>query len=194
VGCTLSGRAAGVSLSASGVAQAERLGRALANCRLAAIYTSPLERAVQTATAIGRYQAAPLRQVDELLEIDFGAWTGKSFVELAADAAWQHFNTIRSTAVIPGGEQLANVQVRIVSAITRFAGLHAGGVVALVSHGDVLRFALLHYVGATLDDYARFELDPASVSALSLGGHEFRLLVVNALTWRQPPPWRLDEV
>jgi broad specificity phosphatase PhoE len=135
---------------------------------------------VQTAAAIGLHQHAPLRHANELLEIDFGAWTGRSFVELATDADWQRFNTNRSTAVIPEGEKPAAVQARIVAAIARLAGVHAGSTIALVSHGDVLRFALLHYVGATLDDYARFDLDPASVTTLSVCADEVRLLTINA--------------
>jgi probable phosphoglycerate mutase len=171
-----------VPLSNQGRSQADRLGRALASCPLAAIYTSPLERAVQTAAAIGRYQAAAVSQVAELLEIDFGGWTGKTFIELECDPAWHRFNARRSTACIPAGERLADVQRRIVAAIKKLGARHPGRTVAMVSHADVLRFALLHYVGATLDDYARFEVAPASVTALSLTAERTRLVFVNRQT------------
>jgi probable phosphoglycerate mutase len=108
-----------VSLSKEGRTQADRLGRALASCPLAAIYTSPLARAVQTAEAVGHYQTVAVSQVAELLEIDFGAWTGKTFVDLERDPEWQRFNAKRSTACIPEGELLATVQARIVAAIGR---------------------------------------------------------------------------
>jgi probable phosphoglycerate mutase len=191
VGRSLSGRTAGVPLSTLGLAEAERLGRALAACPLAAIYTSPLERSVQTAEVIGRYQTAPVRQASELLEIDFGGWTGKTFTELEPDPAWQRFNARRSTAVIPGGEKLSDVQARIVEAVSRLGARHVGAVIALVSHADVVRFALLHYVGATLDEYARFEIEPASVTQLVLSAGQTRIVAVNSSTW---PPSPTDPV
>jgi broad specificity phosphatase PhoE len=182
LGRSLSGRSAGVPLSNHGRIQADRLGRALTSCPLAAIYTSPLERAVQTAEAIGRYQAVAVSQVPELLEIDFGSWTGKTFIELECDPAWRRFNARRSTGSIPEGERLAHVQGRIVAAIANLGARHPGETVAIVSHGDVLRFALLHYVGATLDDYARFDVAPASVTALALAADRTRLVFVNRQT------------
>jgi probable phosphoglycerate mutase len=168
-----------VALSATGEAQADRLGQILAACPLTAIYTSPLQRAVQTAKAIARYQAAPVRRSNALVEIDFGLWTGKTFTELEHDEAWQRFNTRRSMASIPDGEAPSVVQARIVAEVSRLSAFHAGAVIALVSHGDVLRFALLYYVGATLDDYSRFNVDPASVTALSVSPRETRLLLIN---------------
>jgi probable phosphoglycerate mutase len=188
IGRCLSGRRAGVPLSTLGAAQAEHLGHALAVCPLAAIYTSPLERAVQTAAAIGRYQSAPVRLASELLEIDFGKWSGKTFTELEPDQDWQLFNARRSIAVIPDGEDLFAVQARIVAAVSRLGALHAGQTIACVSHGDVVRFALLHYVGATLDEYARFEIAPASVTALSLSAHRTQVVAVNARTWPPSSP------
>jgi broad specificity phosphatase PhoE len=169
-------------LSTAGQTQADRLGQALASCQLAAIYTSPLERAVQTAEALGRHQSVVVSQVAELLEIDFGGWTGRTFVELERDPAWQQFNANRSAAYIPGGELLADVQGRIVAAVSRLGACHPGRTIALVSHCDVLRFGLLHYLNASLDDYARFEVAPASVTALSLSASETRVLFVNRQT------------
>jgi broad specificity phosphatase PhoE len=182
LGRSLSGRGDGVPLSNEGRTQADRLGRALASCPLAAIYTSPLDRAVQTAEALRRYQTVPVRHATELLEIDFGAWTGKTFVELKQDPAWQRFNTVRSAASIPDGEVLATVQARIVMLVSRLSARHQGNSIALVSHADVVRCALLHYVGATLDEYARFEVAPASVTALSVAHGQTRVMFVSRQT------------
>jgi broad specificity phosphatase PhoE len=183
LGIALSGRSAGVPLSGAGRAQADQLARALARCYpLAAIYTSPLERAMQTAVALRGHQQVPVRRSAALLEIDFGAWTGSTFAALEQDAAWQRFNTKRSAASIPDGEGLASVQRRIVLLVARLSARHPGQCIALVSHADVLRFALLHYVGATLDDYARFELAPASVTALSVAEGRTEVLFVNRLS------------
>jgi broad specificity phosphatase PhoE len=188
LGISLSGRSAGVPLSGVGRAQADQLARELAHCYpLAAIYTSPLERAMQTAEALRRYQHVPVRRSAALLEIDFGEWTGRTFAALEQDAAWQRFNATRSAASIPGGEGLASVQERIVLLVARLSARHPGQCIALVTHADVLRFALLHYVRATLDDYARFELAPASVTALSVAEGWTEVLFVNRVSGEISP-------
>jgi broad specificity phosphatase PhoE len=185
IGHWLCGRAAGVHLNAEGQAQADRLGRALSSVPLAAIYTSPIERAAETAHALARYQRVPVQLCEDLSEIEFGAWTGKSFAELEQDAEWRTFNTRRSRAVVPGGERPHEVQARILAALDRLAAAHPGRTIAVVSHGDVLRFALLHYAGIPLDEYHRIEIHPASVSALRLSPGEPRMLYVNH---DSPPP------
>lgn len=186
IGQWLCGRAAGVCLSAQGRLQAERLGRALSATPFAAIYTSPLDRAVETARAVAAHQVCQVEVCDELSEIEFGAWTGKSFAELDADPSWKAFNERRSTAVIPGGERAIDVQARAVRALARLGAAHAGGTIAVVSHGDVLRFAVLHYSQVSLDEYHRVEIDPASVSALLLTGDRARLLYVNNRSFAAP--------
>jgi probable phosphoglycerate mutase len=176
----LAGRAPGWPLSARGAEQAERLGRRLARLvALDAVYTSPLERAVQTAAALLRHQAAALHVCDDLTEVDFGAWTGRTFAELDGDPAWREFNESRSTAAIPDGERPVDVQRRIVSAIARLAAAHEGGTIALVSHADVVRSALLCYAAIPLDLHYRFDIGPASVSAIAVASSEVRLLCVN---------------
>jgi broad specificity phosphatase PhoE len=179
LGQQLCGRAAGVQLSTEGRAQAKRLGAALASHALAAIYSSPLERAVETARALADHQRTDLEVCDDLTEIDFGAWTGRTFADLADDANWQAFNSCRSTAVVPGGERAVDVQTRIVSAVASLCRRHAGHTIAIVSHCDVLRFAVLHYASTPLDLYDRFVIDPASVTAVSVSPAGPRLLYVN---------------
>jgi broad specificity phosphatase PhoE len=182
IGSWLPGRASGVTLSTEGQAQVDRLGQRVGpSHRLSAIYTSPLERARATAAALARHQQPSVRvhDCDDLTDIDFGAWTGKTFLELAADPAWHTFNTARSTAVVPGGESAAAVQQRIVGAIVRLAARHREQTIALVSHADVIRFALLQYQSLSLDLYDRFEIDPASVSAISVSNTGTSILYIN---------------
>lgn len=179
IGQWLCGRAAGVHLSAEGQAQADRLGRALSSIPLAAIYTSPIERAAETAHALARYQGVPVQLCEDLSEIEFGAWTGKTFGDLERDPEWRTFNERRSQAVVPGGERPQQVQARILAALETLGAAHAGRTIAVVSHGDVLRFAVLHYAGIPLDEYHRIEIHPASVSALRLSPGGARMLYVN---------------
>jgi broad specificity phosphatase PhoE len=179
LGRVLAGRAPGVLLSPAGRAQAERLGRGLSGVPLAAIYTSPLERALETARSIARHQVTRLEQDHDLHEIDFGDWTGLSFVELAGLEGWREFNRRRSSATIPGGEAPIQVQERIVGAITRATAAHPGRTILMVSHGDVIRSAVLYIAGSSLDLWDRFEISPASITAIGVSGEAFRLLYVN---------------
>jgi broad specificity phosphatase PhoE len=179
LGRILAGRAEGIPLSTVGRAQAERLGRALSAFPLAAIYTSPVERAVETARSIARHHATRLQEDPGLHEIDFGDWTGLTFQELDKMAAWREFNRRRSSATIPCGETPGQVQERIVAAISRVTAAHQGRTIVMVSHGDVIRSAVLYIAGSSLDLWDRFEISPASITAVAVSGESFRLLYVN---------------
>jgi probable phosphoglycerate mutase len=179
VGHALAGRAAGVHLNAQGLEQAERLATRLASLPLSAVYSSPLERAVETATPIAAARSLELRRCDAATEIDFGAWTGRRMDQLEADPLWNRFNTARSTTRPPGGELMSEAQTRMVAAIEELRGAHAGDTVVLVSHADVIRAALAHYGGVPLDTIGRFDIRPVSVSALRLWEARTLILCVN---------------
>ena len=178
VGKAVAGRAPGVLLNETGRAQAERLSERLAGLPIEALYSSPLERARETARPIAERLGLEVRLAPELLELDFGEWTGLTFEEVRASAAWQQFNSFRSCTRIPGGELMLEVQARAVAALERLRERHAGWVVA-VSHGDVIRAAIAHYVGIPLDLVQRLEVGPASVSALSFDAGGVRILRLN---------------
>jgi broad specificity phosphatase PhoE len=184
VGRTLSGRTPGVSLSAEGARQAARLGEAL-NCgvRLTAIYSSPLCRATQTANALALCQQIPVQVCDQLVEMDFGEWTGRSFSDLDTDPSWRLFNERRSISVTPSGEQIGDAQRRIVEAIATIGRRHRGGTIALVSHAELVRLAVLFYSAMSIDLYHRCEIAPASVTQLSIEGTNVRLEYVNNTTF-----------
>jgi probable phosphoglycerate mutase len=140
-------------------------------------------RARSTAAAVARCQSLDARTCEDLSEIDFGSWSGKCFAELEHDAAWHAFNTARATAVVPDGEHPRDVQHRIVRAIARLTAAHPSDTIALISHADVVRFALLYYDARSLDEYQTFEIDPASVSAVRLSPVRPQILYVNDTTF-----------
>jgi broad specificity phosphatase PhoE len=179
IGVRLSGRTPGIHLSAQGRAEADRLGRTLAGEALTAIYTSPLERAVETARPIAQPQGIVETVRDELSEIDFGVWTGKTFAELERDRRWRIYNRCRGSASVPRGENAAAVQSRMVAVLRTLAASHEGQRIAIVSHGDPLRYAILQFTGASLDRYSEVTILPASVSAVVWLPEGPRLLYVN---------------
>ncbi len=169
-GKRLYGRTPGVHLSARGRAQAERLAEHLAPVRLQALYSSPMERCVETAREIARGRRLRVRILRDLDEVDYGRWAGRSFKALAGTRLWRRLRWAPSSARFPDGETLREVQHRAVDALEGVAERHPRGAVALVTHGDVVRLALAHYAGIPIDLFQRLEVAAASVSAVALPG------------------------
>lgn len=180
VGAYLAGRTPGVRLGEAGLAQAERLAARLRRETISALYCSPLERTRQTADAIAVATGLPIAGVlDEIAEVAFGIWSGRDFDDLNQDPEWRLWNMRRSLARTPGGETYSEVQRRAVLAIERLAAEGPDETLALVSHGDVIRSVVLHYLGMRIDDWWRVEIGPASITRLSIDGRGTRLLGLN---------------
>jgi probable phosphoglycerate mutase len=182
VGTRLTGRLPGVHLTAAGREQAVRLPARLRRHteRLAAVYTSPLERTRETADPIAEAFGVTAQPCDALLEPDFGHWTGSRFEDLDSDPAWRLFNAHRSRARVPGGESALAVQARIISALDEITSRYAdGAAVAVVSHADVIRAALLAFLGMPLDLHDRLVIEPASMSGVQLFTGGLHVLFVN---------------
>ncbi|HEY0111527.1 MAG TPA: histidine phosphatase family protein [Allosphingosinicella sp.] len=179
LGRTLSGRRRDVALSAEGLEQAEIVADLLGIEPLSAVYSSPRERAYYTARQIAEAHELKVRVSDELDEVDFGDWTGLSFDDLEGDPEWSRWNEARGSARPPGGESMAEAVARSTRALQAMAGEHSGETIACVSHCDIIRGILAHYLGLSLDNLLRFDVDPASVSRLALGGWGARVMTVN---------------
>jgi probable phosphoglycerate mutase len=181
VGQAIVGRQSGVHLNTEGRRDAEALATRLRDHSLAGIYSSPLERAVETAEPIAARQGLLVKIAPGLNEVDFGDWTGKTFAELDQLAEWRRFNTSRSATRIPGGEVMAQVLSRGLAELEQLEQVHTdpAALVAVVSHGDVLRAIVADALGMSLDLMHRFELSPASVSILVLQGRDRRILLLN---------------
>jgi probable phosphoglycerate mutase len=180
VGRHLVSRTPGIHLNTDGRAQAARVRDRLASHRLDAIYSSPIERALETAEPLADDQSLPITIVAGLIEVDFGEWTGMSFDDLSARNDWRRFNDARATATVPGGECAADVQRRVIAALADLHRLHRGGSIAAVSHADVIRSAVLHIAGTSLDCWYRFEISPGSITTVTYEGNgTARLLGVN---------------
>ncbi|MCW2285341.1 broad specificity phosphatase PhoE [Rhodoblastus acidophilus] len=180
VGGFLAGRMPGVRLGAAGRAQAERLAKRLASEKLDAVQTSPRERTRETAEAIAR--ASGLGEAciaDGLDEIDFGAWTGKTFDALDADPAWRKWNEQRAMARTPAGDSMEQVQARALAHIKTLTAER----VALVSHADVIKTVVCGVLGLPLDAGPRFDIALASITRLAAGPGEMKLAGLNEVIW-----------
>lgn len=160
------GRTPGIRLNAEGKAQAQRLAMDLQKAHLDAIYSSPLERARETAETIARAARLEVQESLAFNEIDFGDWSGKSLTVLSEDDRWHRFNTQRSTTRIPGGELFGEVQTRAVRELEGLSQRHGGGRVLIVSHADVIRAVLAYVEDRSIDRIQEIEVLPCSVNII----------------------------
>ncbi len=179
LGRTLAGRAPDLHINDKGKAEAERLADRLASIPIQAIYTSPLERTQETAWPIAGKLSLPLTVHAGFNEVDCGNWTGKDFADLNPDPEWQRWNSERGSARIPGGESMQEVQDRVVRTLGELYAKHRDGHIAVMSHGDVIKAALMHYMGIPLDCILRFEISPASVSMVTVYDWGAHVTLVN---------------
>ena len=164
----LAGWTRGVALNAAGQQQALALAAYLAAVPVHFIYSSPLQRALETAQPLARRKHLRVRVLDALGEVRYGAWQGKSLKELRLRKLWRTVQERPSQMVFPGGEALRAVQTRAVNAVELLAARHAGQTVALFSHGDVIRVTLAHYLGTPLDLFQRIMISTASISEITI--------------------------
>jgi len=179
LGHVLCGRMAGVGLGERGRAEAERVAGRLKDEGLAAVYSSPLERTQQTAAPIAEAAALPVQTAEDLIEIDFGDWTGADFQSLDADPRWATWNAERAVARPPGGESMLEVQVRLRRWLDEVRRRHPDHKVAAVSHSDAIKAVLAHALGLSLDQHHRLEVSPGSVSVLVVGDWGVKVQSIN---------------
>jgi broad specificity phosphatase PhoE len=176
---TLWGRTPGICLNEKGQLQAQRLADRFKNVKLNAIYSSPLERALQTATVIAHTMNLEVRRSEAVNEINFGEWTGKTFERLSNDEHWRRFNRHRSMTTVPGGELFLEVQNRIVKELGALAEQHGKASIAIISHADVIRAAVAYFAATPIDMIDRFEIAPCSVSVVAVAADHSTLLTIN---------------
>lgn len=180
-GDVLPGRAPGLHLSEVGEQQAEIVGQRIAEIKKpAAVYSSPMERARETAQAIAKATGLKVRTTKGLLECDFGEWTGKKLSQLRKKPEWNHVQNAPSTFRFPGGESFAEMQQRMVTTLDRLQAEHPGKTVVCASHADPIKALAAHALGVHLDLFQRIVISPCSVTAVLWGGRSPIVLAVNS--------------
>jgi len=175
----INGRLPGVGLSVKGRAEIAVVAGRLAAEKIEAIYSSPLQRTRETAEILADRLGLPIQYREDVIELDFGEWTGLTADQIRQDERWQMWGNCRSIAAIPGGESWRQVQDRVVGALFDLRRRHPSGSIVLVSHGDVIRAGLLFALGMPLDFYSRIEVALASLSTIRLDDSGIRVLALN---------------
>jgi broad specificity phosphatase PhoE len=178
-GGVLAGRMPGVGLTERGRAEIVAAAERLAEENIAALYASPLQRTRESAEIVSERLGLPIEFRDDLIELDFGDWTGTTFDSIRADPRWQPWSLHRSLSRIPGGETMREVQFRAVEAILDIAGRHRETAAIIVSHGDVIRSALVFALGMPLDFYNRLEVVQGSLSTIRIDEGGIRVVSIN---------------
>jgi probable phosphoglycerate mutase len=181
-GVKLPGRARGLHLSDEGRRQAEAAAARIAKIsKIVAIYSSPLERARETAGIIAKARNMAVRIERGLLEIDIGRWTGLAIKDAAARPEWKAIQQHPSGFRFEGGESFTEMQARVTGAILRIVARHSGRIIVAVSHADPIKAAVAHAIGTPLDLFQRIMIGTASISALAYSPSSSSALTVNSM-------------
>jgi probable phosphoglycerate mutase len=144
------------------------------------IYTSPLERAMETAEPLAKALGLEPIIRPGLAETDVGEWQGQSLKKLRRLKAWKVVQSAPSLFRFPGGETFAECQARLVAEIEALRILHdEKDLFACISHADPIKLAVAYYLGLPLDHFQRLSSSPASITALYIGEMGSRLLSLN---------------
>jgi probable phosphoglycerate mutase len=169
----------GVGLTERGRAEIAAVAERLAGDGVVAIYASPLQRTRESAEIVAARLGLAIEFRDDLIELDFGEWTGATFESIRADPRWEAWRTHRSLSRIPGGESMREVQRRAVEALMELGERHPEQTLLAVSHGDVIRSVLLFALGMPLDHYSRIEVGQGSISTIRIDDAGIRILAIN---------------
>jgi probable phosphomutase (TIGR03848 family) len=179
-GQRLSGWLPGIHLSDEGRAQVEEVADGLARVPVRAVYSSPIERTMETARAIAKRHDLRVEVTRAMGEVEYGKWTNRSFKTLTRTKLWTTLQRWPSAARFPEGETLRSVQARAVEEVERLRLRHPRTTVCCVSHADVIKLVAAHYLGMHIDFFQRLSIAPASVTVVAVSDDGPRVLALNA--------------
>ncbi len=179
-----SGRVMGtrpVPLNQQGLTQAARLALELTALESPTLYSSPVLRTRQTADILASTLRLSVVEEPGLSEIGVGEWEGRYWNEFEGDPARINYYRLPEEARPPGGETLGEVQRRAVASVQRASRLAASRPAILVTHADVVKAIVAHYLEAPLQTMRHMQIGHASVTALAIDDSSATLLCLNSL-------------
>ncbi len=180
IGKKLCGNLPGIHLNEEGRTQAQKAADTLGNFPLKAIYSSPIERAMETAEIIGSKPGLKIKPVDFLREIHFGDLQGMGEKDLIDHPLWKRFNSQPADVSFPNGESVAEVRNRVAKGLELLAQEHGNeDQLVCVAHSEVLRLAVCWLLDLPLDNFHRLTIDPASISKIEITKDRKKLKLLN---------------
>jgi probable phosphomutase (TIGR03848 family) len=182
----MAGRLPGVHLNERGQKQAQALGEALKDIPIKAVYSSPLERAQETAKPIAEARNLKIVTDANLLDTDVGKWQGKSLKVLRLYKSWKIVQNAPSRFQFPEGESFIDLERRVANALEDIIRKHnkPRDIVVVVFHADPIKLAVSHFLGLPLDHFQRLSCDTGSVTVLHANEMGANLVKLN-----QRPPF-----
>ncbi len=178
-GKRITGYIPGVELNNEGRQQARRIAEYFASITLTAIYSSPLERAIETAEQVGYKKSITIQPISFLKEINFGCYQGRG-EDLRGDTLWETFLTKPAKTRFPEGESVAEAQLRVIEGLTELSRKHPeNDEVLCVAHCEILRLAIAYALRMPVDEYMRITIDTGSISRIRYTETEQRVEFLN---------------
>jgi broad specificity phosphatase PhoE len=174
----LCGRMPGVQLDDRGCRQMPHCAELISRTP-AAIQSSPQRRAQQSASILACHFGLPVEIIPAVDEIDYGEWTSLAFADLEGDPRWNRWNARRGTSSPPGGESMRALQRRVVRHLEQLRRVKTDATIVIVSHAEPIRAALLYYSRIPLDNFLSVDVDPASISTLTVEHAGIRVTQIN---------------
>lgn len=189
LGKYLPGQQAGIHLNKHGQEQAEAIANSLEMVNIDAIYSSPLERAVETASPLAARKNLPIKIHAGLIEMDAGKLTGKDFKQLKKLKSWQKIRSAPALSGFPDGETFVDAQIRLWQTLDEIRAGHAeNAIIALFSHSDPVKMLIARALSFSLEAFPTMIVDPASLSILEFRKETTWLAGLNLhLPYHLPP-------
>ncbi len=176
----LAGRIPDIHLNDRGRSQVNDLVSILSGISIGAVYSSPLERAIETASPIAERFGLPVITSDGLIEVNSGEWQGRKISGLRKLKEWKLVQLTPSLAKFPGGETIPQAQFRIVQELENLSAKHEkNDILVCVSHADPIRLAVAFFSGIPLDLFQRLMIAPASITTIEIGLTGTKLIGLN---------------
>lgn len=177
------GRIPGVHLNEKGQQEAREIADGLKDVPLSAIYSSPLERALETAEPLAKTKKIKIAIADGLIETDIGDWMGMEVKKARKLPEWKNVQNSPSRFRFPKGESFQEEQTRLVNAMEKIIMEHKKDeLVAIFSHADPIKLIIAYYLGMPLDHFQRLACGTGSISILNLDRSEVMLMGQNLKT------------
>lgn len=179
-----------IHLNENGKQQAEAAAARLAHLPVTAIYSSPVLRCLETAVPIANHHNLEITQLDDLGEVRYGEWEGEKIKKLSKNPLWSVVQFFPSRMRFPQGEALREVQFRAIQTLEQLTQQHPDDLIVVVSHADLIKLVVAHYLGVHIDLFQRIIISPASSSVIMLpaNGQGVRVVRINDDGPLQPPP------
>jgi len=172
---------ADIELDEKGIKQARATQARVAQWKVAAIYSSPLKRALSTANILAEPLKLPVQPMEELIDIDYGGWQGLPLKEAADDDSKLYELWLKSPHLVtfPKGESLEQVQKRVVTAVETLTPQHPGQTIVLVSHKVVCKVLFCSLLGLDTSHFWQLQQDPCAINLVEVGENAVAVVSLN---------------